>query len=80
MRKRKPFFDLGQEEVTQGELGILLGNVREKTNTFNEWYAVSDTMSNPQEFPRFEVEPPKDIIDYYNEVGVFDHVIMTRAT
>ena len=72
--KAQALFDLDQEEVLQGEINAALETEREIIRIFNDWYAVTDTMSDPADSPRFEVDPHQDVIDYYNEVGVFDHV------
>ena len=48
----------------QGEVAELLAREQDKVNRFNEWYAVSDNMSNPQDFPHFVIEAPVEIIGY----------------
>ena len=70
----KALFDLEHEEVMQGEINAALEKEQENIRVFNDWYAISNTMSDPAYFPRFDVYPPQEVIDYYNEVGVFDHV------
>ena len=71
----KMLFDLDPDdyEATQGEIRKAIAENEEKVRVFNDWYAHSDSMTDPATFPSFEVEVPKELVDYYNEVGVFDH-------
>ena len=66
-------FDLDYDEVTQGEVSFALAKEEERVRVFNDWYALNNSMTDPATFPSFDVRPPQDIVDYYNEVGVFDH-------
>ena len=57
----KMLFDLDPEdyEATQGEIRKAIAENEERVKVFNDWYAHSDSMTDPATFPSFEVEVPK---------------------